>query len=335
MESSMASASQVECPWPMIETHYLTWLGAALIVCGIFGSAANGMLSAGCLLGIGIPENRADQGHRLLLLNLSVASLGTLLLAGFPFTGPSSIYGRWIFGNACCQLFAFLRQMFGFAQLLALMLLAIERYWIFYIITKEQSRSLTVKGLVWGIVSCWTVSIVVAIPPLVNWGRYSCDFTRTTCELDWLMVNNSQVSFNLFYLAVGVIIPSLIIVYCLWKSHQIIKLLSIDSNDFGMESLGQYFITKAVIYIVIGMYLAWFPRAILVFWTMILGREQEMNVPNMLKILSPIFVEASTIISFIVYATLGSHVRQTVLGMLRKRASMKSKHGMIRLQMKP
>nr|BAQ54883.1 opsin, RGR-like [Epiophlebia superstes] len=332
--SSLAGASQAECPWTVLEMYYLTWLGAALIIFGILGSAANGILCAGCLLGIGIPGNRADQGHRLLLLNLSVASLGTLLLAGFPFTGPSSIYGRWIFGNACCQLFAFLRQMFGFAQLSALMLLAIERYWLFYVITKEHSRMLTIKGLVCGIASCWTLSIAWAIPPLIHWGRYACDSTRTTCELDWLMTNSSQVTFNLAYLLIGVIFPSVMIFFCLWRAYQIIKLLSIDSSDFGVDSLGQYFITKVVMLLVLGMYVAWLPRAMLVFWTMLQESEGKKNVPTLLKILSPIFIEASTTVPLIVYATLGSHVRQTMLGMFRKRSSGKSKHGMIRLQMK-
>nr|BAQ54740.1 opsin, RGR-like [Somatochlora uchidai] len=330
MEST--SALQPECLWPTMEMHYLTWLGAVLIVCGILGSAANGMLSAGCLLGIGIPESRADQGHRLLLLNLSVASLGTLLLAGFPFTGPSLIYGRWIFGNGCCQLFAFLRQMFGFTQLSALMLLTAERYWLFYIITKEQTRMMSIKGCAWIIVSFWALSIIFAIPPLVHWGRYACDSTITTCELDWQMTNNNQVSFNLFYLAFGIALPTVIIFFCLWRSHKMIKSLSIETNDFGVDTIGQYSITKVVMYIVLGMYLAWLPRAILVFLTMVLGKEGVQNLPAILKILSPIFVEASTIVPLIVYAVLGSNVRETMLKMLKKRSSFKARHGMIRLR---
>nr|BAQ54791.1 opsin, RGR-like [Anotogaster sieboldii] len=332
MEPHLAGVIQLECPWARMEMHYLTWLGVSLIVCGILGSAANGMLSAGCLLGIGIPENRADQSHRLLLLNLSVASLGTLLLAGFPFTGPSLIYGRWIFGNGCCQLFAFLRQMFGFAQLSALMLLTIERYWLFYIITKEQTNLMTAKGCAWAISSFWALSAAFAIPPLIHWGRYACDSTRTTCELDWLMTNSSQISFNLFYLAFGVMLPTVVIFFCLWRCHQMIKSLSIDTNDFGMDSIGQYSITKVVMYIVLGMYLAWLPRAILVFLTMLPGGEGEKDLPATLKILSPIFVEASTMVPLIVYAMLGSHVRQTMMRMLKKRSSLKSKRGMIRLE---
>nr|BAQ54765.1 opsin, RGR-like [Macromia amphigena] len=330
MEST--SALQPECPWPPMEMHYLTWLGSLLIVCGILGSAANGMLSAGCLLGIGIPESRADQGHRLLLLNLSVASLGTLLLAGFPFTGPSLIYGRWIFGNGCCQLFAFLRQMFGFAQLSALMLLTAERYWLFYIITKEQTRMMSIKGCAWIIASFWAISVIFAIPPLVYWGRYACDSTRTTCELDWLMTNNNQLSYNLFYLIFAVILPTLIIFFCLWRSHKMIKSLSIETNDFGVDTIGQYSITKVVTYIVLGMYLAWLPRAILVFLIMLLGNEGEKNLPTVLKISSPIFVEASTMVPLVVYAVLGSNLRETMLKMLKKRSSFKARHGMIRLR---
>nr|BAQ54696.1 opsin, RGR-like [Sympetrum frequens] len=326
------TAMQSECLWQPIDPYHLTWLGAVLIVCGILGSAANGMLSAGCLLGIGIPESRADQGHRLLLLNLSVASLGTLLLAGFPFTGPSLIYGRWIFGNGCCQLFAFLRQMFRFTQLSALMLLTAERYWLFYVITKEQTRMMSIKGCAWIIVSFWALSIIFAVPPLVHWGRYACDSTRTTCELDWQMTNNNQVSFNLFYLGFGVIIPTVIIFTCLWRSHKMLKSLSIETNDFGVDTIGQYSITKVVMYIVVGMYLAWLPRALLVFLTMVLGPEAGTKVPDMLKILSPIFAEASTIVPLIVYAVLGTNIRENMLKMLKKRSSFKARHGMIRLR---
>nr|BAQ54923.1 opsin, RGR-like [Mnais costalis] len=331
--SSLVAVTLPECPWNVLEMHYLTWLGAGLIIFGIIGSAANGLLCAGCLLGVGVPGNRVDQGHRLLLLNLSVASLGTLLLAGFPFTGPSSIYGRWIFGKACCQLFAFLRQMFGFAQILALVLLAIERYWLFNVITKEITRMLTLKGIAWSIASCWTIAIAWAIPPLVHWGRYSCDSTRTTCELDWHMIGSGQVTYNLSYLLLGIIIPSFLICFCLWRAYKVIKLLSIDTNDFMADSLGQYFITKVVAFSAIGMYLCWLPRAIIVFWTMVQRSEEKNNIPTALKIISPIFVEASTIVPLAVYASMGSHVRQTMLGIF-KRNTMKSKHGMIRLQMK-
>nr|BAQ54907.1 opsin, RGR-like [Ischnura asiatica] len=331
---SMAIAPLPDCPWNALEMQHLTWLGAGLIILGIIGSAANGLLCAGCLLGVGIPGNRVDQGHRLLLLNLSVASLGTLLLAGFPFTGPSAIYGRWLFGNACCQLFAFLRQMFGLAQMVALVLLAVERYWLFHAITKERSRMLTLKGIAWAIASCWTVSIAVAIPPLIHWGRYACDSTRTTCELDWHMNGSGQVTYNLSYLLLGIIIPTSLIFFCLWRAYKVIKLLSIDTTDFSMaDSLGQYFITKVVAFSAIGMYLSWLPRAILVFWTMVLKDVEKNNIPTGLKIISPLFVEASTIIPLIVYTSMGSHVRNTILGIF-KRSTMKSRHGMIRLQMK-
>ncbi|XP_071454076.1 visual pigment-like receptor peropsin [Hetaerina americana] len=330
---SLTAVTPLECSWNTLEVNHLAWLGAGLIIFGIIGSAANGLLCAGCLLGVGVPGNRVDQCHRLLLLNLSIASLGTLLLAGFPFTGPSSIYGRWIFGNACCQLFAFLRQMFGLSQMLALMLLAIERYWLFYFITKEISRMLTLKGIAWSVASCWTLAIAWAIPPLVHWGRYSCDSTRSACELDWHLLGSGQVTYNVSYLLLGIVTPSFIICFCLWRAYKVIRLLSMDTNDFITDSLGQYFITKVVAFSVIGMFLCWLPRAIIVFWTMLLRSEENENIPTSLKILSPIFVEASTIVPFIVYASIGSHVRQIILGIF-KRSTLKSRHGMISLQMK-
>nr|BAQ54938.1 opsin, RGR-like [Indolestes peregrinus] len=328
----LAASTSPECPWNALEMHHLTLLGGFLITFGIIGAAANGMLCAGCLLGIGIPGSRIDQGHRLLLLNLSVASLGALLLAGFPFTGPSSIHGRWIFGNACCQLFGSLRQMFGFAQVSAIFLLAFERYWLFYVITKEQSRMMTIKGLAWAIVSCWMLSIAWAIPPLIHWGRYACDSTRTTCELDWHMTNSSQVTYNLAYLIFGFLIPTGLIFFCLWRAYKVIKLLSIDTGDFGVDSQGQYFITKVVAFLALGIYLAWLPRGITVFWTMVIGNEDGKSLPTALKIISPIFIEASTTIPLIVYFTLGRDLRRTILGMFKR--NTKQKHGMIRLQMK-
>nr|BAQ54831.1 opsin, RGR-like [Asiagomphus melaenops] len=335
MESSYAAHIHPECPWAAMDKHQLVWLGAITIICGILGAAANGILSAGCLLGIGIPESRVDQGHRLLLLNLSIASLGTLLLAGFPFTGPSLIYGRWIFGNGCCQLFAFLRVMFGFAQMSALMLLVVERFWLFYIITKEHSRMMTIKKCAWGIGTFWGLSMLLAIPPLIKWGRYSCDSTRTTCELDWLMKNESQISYNLFYLALGVTLPTFVIFFSLWRCHKMMKALSIHNNDFGIDVHGQYFITKVVLYIVLGMYITWIPRAIYVFVTMLSGNEGEKKLPTVLKILSPIITETSTMIPLIVYTLLGTNIRKNMMGLLRKTSSLRSKRGgMIRLQMR-
>ncbi|RZF44781.1 hypothetical protein LSTR_LSTR000733 [Laodelphax striatellus] len=176
-----------------------TILGISLVLSGFISSLLNGWL-IGCLF---LRSEFLSQFH-LLLLNMSLACLGHNLLAGFPFQGTSAISKRWLFGRHCCQLFAFLDKFFTIVEVLASILLILERY------STNQLDKIGNKFYFYAVFSSWIASMVYASLPFFDISKFVCDAAGISCNLDW----NPQKQIDQLYIGVYIIIsvlPALVI----------------------------------------------------------------------------------------------------------------------------
>ncbi|XP_075214131.1 visual pigment-like receptor peropsin [Lycorma delicatula] len=222
-------------------------LGILLVFSGLLSSAVNIWLVSSLFL-------RAEMISyiHLRLLNLSVACFGRTLLAGYPFQAPSAIAGRWLFGDACCKLFAFLHQFFSVAEIMSLMFLARECLCLI-----QPSYIGNTKNYIGSTLAVWLMSLFWAILPFFNFGRYSCDVAGISCDLDWSSRTKSEFSYNMSYLLFAVVLPLFLAFLSLFQA------ISSSTLNFHFSGLEKYNSIKAVLAVIVIMLLMWTPGGIL------------------------------------------------------------------------
>ncbi|KOB72507.1 Visual pigment-like receptor peropsin [Operophtera brumata] len=142
-----------------------------------------------------------DSSYKTLLgACLFVFGLFGVLLNGW-------LFATWLFGPACCQLFAFTNQFFGVFQMTALFVIVLERY----VLAKHyrHEKKLHIR-FYWTLIGVTALSaILFATPPLFGYGVYSCDSTGTSCTLLWPPLTSAkQIGFSIPYIIVCGVVPA-------------------------------------------------------------------------------------------------------------------------------
>ncbi|XP_023715830.1 visual pigment-like receptor peropsin [Cryptotermes secundus] len=291
-----------ECPWSPLDSAYRVYVGVFLIISGILGVVANGWLVTGFLI-----SPLLNIKTHLLILNLTVNCLGRGLLAGFPFAGTSILAGRWLFGAKCCQLFAFLQQLFGMSQVAAVTMLAVERVMVTRYLYSRTHPPL--QQYVTGILLCWTTAALWSVPPLLSWGRYGCDPTAMSCSLQWdLNTGYSSKIYNICLLLLGGILPATLMSFCIWCA---VSSEGRSSAGMDVDRLSQRALTKTVGVLVPGLCLMWLPHSLLVLWSL-----TGIPLPVPLVILATMSSEASAVIPISACMACDQNMRRALLGIL-------------------
>ncbi|CAH2067208.1 unnamed protein product, partial [Iphiclides podalirius] len=297
------------CPWYFFDSSYKILLGACLIVFGVFGVLLNGWLFATF-----IHSHLLISKSHILILNLCSASLGRNLL-GFPFSGSSAIAKRWIFGSACCQLFAFLNQFFGIFQITALFALVLERYLLARRNRREKTLYFRFYWIAVGV--CWINSVIFATPPLFGYGVYSCDSTGTICSLLWPSLSSGakQLGYCIPYVIWCGIVPLISIFHFMGKTVRLEKIYYRNEQLREEKRL-----TKSIHIVCVATLTLWIPAGVLVGWQWIslLIYGYRPHIPPTLTLLAPIASEAATSIPVLCYLSGDERLRAALLGRMRK-----------------
>ncbi|XP_013168188.1 PREDICTED: visual pigment-like receptor peropsin [Papilio xuthus] len=297
------------CPWYYFDSSYKTLLGACLIVFGVFGVLVNGWLFATF-----IHSHLLISKSHILVLNLCTASLGRNIL-GFPFSSSSAIAKRWIFGSACCQLFAFLNQFFGIFQMNALFALVLERYLLARRNRREKRLHFRFYFTVVGI--CWMKSAIFATPPLFGYGVYSCDSTGTICSFLWPALTSStkELGYSVPYVLLCGLVPLVAIFHFMGKA---VRLEQIYYRNEQLKEEKR--LTQSVHGACIATLALWIPAGVLAGWQWVplLIYGYRPHVPPALSLLAPIASEAATSIPVLCYLCGDERLRAALLGRMRK-----------------
>ncbi|XP_026329002.1 rhodopsin, GQ-coupled-like [Hyposmocoma kahamanoa] len=304
-----------ECPWYHFDSSYKTLLGYCLIVFGVFGVLLNAWLFATF-----VHSRLLVFKSHILVLNLCSASLGRNLL-GFPFAGSSAIFKRWLYGPACCQLFAFLNQFFGVFQITAIFVIVLERYLLAKHYRREISLYYQFYWLFIGL--CWIVSLTFSIPPLFGYGRYSCDTTGTTCSFLWPAWSGGakQLGFAAPYVIVCGILPVISIFFFMGKTIRLERIYYRNEQSKEQKRL-----TKSVQALTVTTLALWVPAAVLAGsqWFPVLVLGYRPHVPAVLALIAPIASEAATSVPVLCYILIDDRLRAALLGRMRRHYALLS-----------
>ena len=63
----------------------------------------------------------------------------------------------------------------------------------------------------------WLLSLALALPPLVGWSNYTRESTANTCSVNWSMDSANNLSYIIFIVILGYVLPIVILFFCYFK----------------------------------------------------------------------------------------------------------------------
>ncbi|XP_077295441.1 rhodopsin, GQ-coupled-like [Arctopsyche grandis] len=316
-----------DCPLNLLDSHKVI-LGACIVILGIGGV----LLNAWVMITF-IHSHLLSFKSHLLVLNLCTACLARNILGGFTFAGPSALAGRWIFGQQCCKLFAFMQQLLGVFQMISLAVLCFERFLITKRLKREK-QDLSIKFYMASIVFCWSYSITFSIPPLLQYGDFGCDASGTTCTLEWRYRNIRQTSFNILLVIFAGIIPIVCIGVSLWKCVRLNRRQRLSDTQWEQWSLTKVTVSNYTTslfrldnrktttafntcIVAVTILIFWLPQAVLASWVSITSWSKALRYSGpsfAISILAPLGAEAATLIPVLCYMAGEPRIRTALLG---------------------
>ncbi|KAJ0182021.1 hypothetical protein K1T71_002743 [Dendrolimus kikuchii] len=298
-----------ECSWYYFDSSYKTLLGACLFIFGICGVLLNGWLFATF-----VHSHLLIFKSHILVLNLCTASLGRNLL-GFPFAGSSAVAKRWLFGSACCQLYAFMNQFFGVLQMSALLVMILERYLFAKFYKRDKFLHIHFYWSLAG--ACWINALIFSIPPLFGYGLYSCDTTGTSCTFLWPSIYSGakQLGFTVPYIFICGVAPVIAMFYYMGKAIRLEKIYY-----RGEQQKEHKHLTQSIHAICVATLALWIPAGVLIGWQWIplFVQAYRPHVPPALSLIAAISSEAVTSIPVLSYLAGDERLRAALLGRMRK-----------------
>lgn len=101
-----------------------------------------------------------------------------------PFMIVSTINQDWVFGDFFCQLQGYLATVLFVTSTMTLLIVSIDRYYAIISPLKYPFMFTTYRGNIM-IAFTWLAGLLVALPPLLNWGKYSYHREKLSCAIVW------------------------------------------------------------------------------------------------------------------------------------------------------
>ncbi|XP_070554714.1 5-hydroxytryptamine receptor 1D-like [Ptychodera flava] len=144
----------------------------------------------------------------LFLINLSISDflVGAITM---PFIADNVVNEKFVHGEICCQILAFLTVLCFINSVISLVAIAMDRYsaiinCLYYASSEHRRRAIAI--LVW----TWLQALVCSCCPVFGWGRYDYIPARFACSVDWTV----SPSFTLFILATCFVFPIIVLLVC-------------------------------------------------------------------------------------------------------------------------
>nr|BAR90769.1 retinochrome [Nautilus pompilius] len=274
-----------------------TVTGILYIVLGILGIIGNGTLA------VMLARLKTTQASKY-QLHIQFAIANILVVAGFPFTGSSSIAGRWLFGSVGCQAYSFEGMLAGIASIGFVIAVCIERYVATCCKetyrTKYPNSSNTIVLLIWGNALFW------GLMPLLGWCRYGLEPTGVSCTINYQIVDQQYKSFilALFCCCFAILWPIALI--CLMKAYSALARTPASERDREKEAFTEEQITAMSFTSLMLSVIGWTPFAFICLYSLLYDSTQ---ISHLGATLPPLLAKGSTVLHPLLYLVAGSRLQ--------------------------
>ncbi|XP_006915512.1 melanopsin isoform X1 [Pteropus alecto] len=220
--SPTAAGSQAAAwvPFPTVDVpdhaHYT--LGTVILLVGLTGMLGNLTVIytfCRCILH-GVNVMIKSRGLRtpanMFIINLAVSDF-LMSFTQAPVVFISSLYKRWLFGQAGCEFYAFCGALFGITSMITLTAIALDRYLVI-------TRPLAAIGVVSKrraalvLLGVWLYALAWSLPPFFGWSAYVPEGLLTSCSWDYMSFTPSVRAYTMLLFCFVFFLPLLIIIYC-------------------------------------------------------------------------------------------------------------------------
>ncbi|XP_006875988.1 PREDICTED: melanopsin [Chrysochloris asiatica] len=196
-------------PFPTVDVpdHVHYTLGTVILLVGLTGMLGNLIvIYTFCRSrGLRTPAN-------MFIINLAVSDF-LMSFTQAPVFFTSSLYKRWLFGEAGCEFYAFCGALFGITSMITLTVIALDRY---LVITRPLATVGVVskRRAVLVLLGVWLYALGWSLPPFFGWSAYVPDGLLTSCSWDYMSFTPSVRAYTMLLFCSVFFLPLLVIIYC-------------------------------------------------------------------------------------------------------------------------
>ncbi|KAM6156471.1 melanopsin [Erethizon dorsatum] len=216
-------------PFPTVDVpahaHYT--LGTVILLVGLTGMLGNlTVIYTFCRSrGLWTPAN-------MFIINLAVSDF-LMSFTQAPVFFTSSLYKRWLFGEAGCEFYAFCGALFGITSMITLTAITLDRYLVITRplatigVASKRQAALVLLGI-------WLYALAWSLPPFFGWSAYVPEGLLTSCSWDYVTFTPSVRAYTMLLFCFVFFLPLLIIIYC-----YIFIFKAIQETGRAIESCGE------------------------------------------------------------------------------------------------
>ncbi|XP_036121513.1 melanopsin [Molossus molossus] len=201
------AAAWVSFPTVDVPDHAHYALGTVILLVGLTGMLGNlTVIYTFCRSrGLRTPAN-------MFIINLAISDF-LMTFTQAPVVFASSLYKRWLFGEAGCEFYAFCGALFGITSMITLTAIALDRYLVI-------TRPLTAIGVVSKrraalvLLGVWLYALAWSLPPFFGWSAYVPEGLLTSCSWDYMSFTPSVRAYTMLLFCFVFFLPLLVIIYC-------------------------------------------------------------------------------------------------------------------------
>ncbi|XP_057313402.1 rhodopsin-like isoform X1 [Hydractinia symbiolongicarpus] len=249
----------------------------------------------------------------IFLVNLALTDL-FIILFGLPPTITNLALGYHGTNNVYCNITGSLILIMFLCSNFNLTLIAMHRY-ILISRNKYYRRIFSKKNSIISACISWSIAVTMSLPPFFGWGKYTYNFGRAHCMVEW----GYSLSYLLFIQILAFPVPVTILIFCYYKvvksTNDSRKRLTASADRHNLsKKLREWKLTMMLLAVVVSLLFCFMPYAALIYLEGVFKTETT----EIHSFLAMIFAYSNSIFDFWIYSIMSSKFRNTLYSIFNK-----------------
>lgn len=249
----------------------------------------------------------------IFLVNLALTDL-FIILFGLPPTIANLALGYHGTNILYCSITGSLILIMFLCSNFNLTLIAMHRY-ILISRNKYYRRIFSKKNSIISACISWSIAVSMSLPPFFGWGKYSYNFGRAHCMVEW----GYSLSYLLFIQILAFPVPVTILIFCYYKvvksTNDSRKRLTASADRHNLsKKLREWKLTMMLLAVVVSLLFCFMPYAALIYMEGVFKTETS----DIHSFLAMIFAYSNSIFDFWIYSIMSSKFRNTLYSIFNK-----------------
>uniref|UniRef100_A0A8D2H739 Opsin 4 n=1 Tax=Urocitellus parryii TaxID=9999 RepID=A0A8D2H739_UROPR len=252
-----------------------------------------------------------------------------------PIFFASSLYKRWLFGEAGCEFYAFCGAVFGISSMITLTAIALDRY---LVITRPLATigMASKKRAAFFLLGVWFYALAWSLPPFFGWSAYVPEGLLTSCSWDYMTFTPSVRAYTMLLVCFVFFLPLFLIIYCYIFIFRAIRETGRACEGCGesprrrrqwQRMQSEWKVAKIALLVILLFIVSWAPYSIVAL--VAFAGYAHLLTPYMSSV-PAVIAKASAIHNPIIYAIIHPKYRMAIsqnLPFLKKLLGVSSQHG--------